>query len=172
MSKKRNTRNTNKSLKALKRKQYARGGRNAVKSQRELLEEQQKKSLANVQPRVQPPKDTSTPIKAGTPATKGGTLLNPKDTKLSEPKVNPSLYSDPNLGRGRATTQTKGIGPIQQQTGPLTRVISDPVKPSAPTAPPSMPRDSDLSSEQRRQAEASRQEVIDNLRRLGRDFKR
>ena len=100
MSKKRNTRNTNKSLKALKRKQYARGGRNAVKSQRELLEEQQKKTLANVQPRVQPSKDTSTPIKAGTPATKGGTLLNPKSTKLAEPKVNPSLYSDPNLGGG------------------------------------------------------------------------
>ena len=171
MSKKRNTRNTNKSLKALKRKQYARGGKNAVKSQRELLEEQQKKTLANVQPRVQLSKDTSTPIKAGTPATKGGTLLNPKDTKLSEPKVNPSLYSDPNLGggRGRATTQTKGVGAIQQQTGPATTVISDPVKPSMPTAPPPMPRDSDLSSEQRRQAEASRQEVIDNLRRLGRD---
>ena len=89
MSKKRNTRNTNKSLKALKRKQYAKGGR--------------------------------------------GNVLNPKDNKLVKPKVNPSLYSDPEKSGVKGTPQTKGVGAAQQQTGPATTVISDPVKPSSST---------------------------------------
>ena len=102
MSKKRSTRNTNKSLKALKRKQYARGGKSAVQSQRELLGQQQKKTLATpVQPKTGPKPKKSTPD---------------------------SLFSDPARvsggGRGQpikndATinqVQTYAPPPVQQQT--------------------------------------------------------
>jgi hypothetical protein len=65
MSKKRSTRNTNKSLKALKRKQYARGGRTSPVELKRALPKQKGPS----------PKVISDPVKAG--------------------GVDPSLYSDP-----------------------------------------------------------------------------
>ena len=113
MSKKRSTRNTNKSLKALKRKQYARGGKSAVQSQRELLEQRQKKALATP---VQP--------KAGPKPTK----LKNTPTPLSTPKPSSSLFSDPARVSGGGRGQPKGLGTERQSTGPAPKFIPDPVK--------------------------------------------
>ena len=83
MSKKRSTRNTNKSLKALKRKQYARGGRSAVQSQRELVEQQQKKPVkTSLKPKVDSSLYSDPNLGR---ATSGGGMDNPKDIKLPEP---------------------------------------------------------------------------------------
>ena len=102
MSKKRSTRNTNKSLKALKRKQYARGGKSAVQSQRELLGQQQKKTLTTpVQPKAGPKPKKSTPD---------------------------SLFSDPARVSGGGRGQPKGLGTERQSTGPAPKFIPDPVK--------------------------------------------
>ncbi len=121
MSKKRSTRNTNKSLKALKRKQYARGGKSAVQSQRELLGQQQKKTLATpVQPKTGPKPKKSTPDSLFSDPARvgGGGMDNPRDIKLPEPSRS--------LGGGRGQpikndatinqVQTYAPPPVQQQT--------------------------------------------------------
>ena len=121
MSKKRSTRNTNKSLKALKRKQYARGGKSAVQSQRELLGQQQKKTLATpVQPKTGPKPKKSTPdsLFSDPARVSGGRMDNPRDIKLPEPSRS--------LGGGRGQpirndatinqVQTSAPPPVQQQT--------------------------------------------------------
>ena len=99
MSNKEKKKNANKSLEALKRKQYARGGRTGRKNPRDKAKEEGIDLMTLPKPKPQPkpsPKPQGAPIVA--PPKK--IISDPAPTQLKNVVDPKSLFSDPNLGSG------------------------------------------------------------------------
>ena len=138
MSNKRHARNINKALKALKRKQLARGGKSVS-----ALEPKQLKAVPKPVPRelyddsvkpIAPPKSggIKLPIKQvkAAPQPKQVKVKNPVISDPAPKPINPSLFSDPKLGTPRDIKPVERVGSTGGRRGSSTGGSGGPINES------------------------------------------